>query len=278
MSQRIARQCLRTGQIRLSPSRTHRHSIRTYSSAAPAEQPIDPEPPHPQPSESKPSTSPPKSTKSRRVLTQGICFHQLKSLILDLLPFDPPPRPSRRIPVELKPFDEETTVESVYPSDKRGPIPLRIRKPFPVNQSWELLHKFYATLFGFEDYLDKGFMTKDLAWQTVTYKSYNHGIDPYNEKLAHLGHLPKPFKTSRLFVGKRAIRMVAATHVLDLPGDTPQINNLNVNALSKSLMANIMDYHLIGDMGLRYGVAEVMRWKPAFVSPIMACNLLITER
>jgi hypothetical protein len=71
--------------------------------------------------------------------------------------------------------------------------------------------------------------------------------------------------------------MVAAQHVLDLPGDSPRINNLNVNALSKSLMANIMDYHLIGDMGLRYGVAEVMRWKPAFVSPTIVYSLLIAE-
>ena len=70
--------------------------------------------------------------------------------------------------------------------------------------------------------------------------------------------------------GKRAIRMVTATHVLELPSETnsPRLNNLNVNALSKSLMANVMDYHLIGDMGIRYGVAEVMRWKPAFVCPL----------
>ena len=62
--------------------------------------------------------------------------------------------------------------------------------------------------------------------------------------------------------------MVTATHVLELPAeqdDGQLLNNRNVNALSKSLMANVMDYHLIGDMGIRYGVAEVMRWKPAFV-------------
>jgi hypothetical protein len=62
--------------------------------------------------------------------------------------------------------------------------------------------------------------------------------------------------------------MVTATHVLDLasPSDSTRLNDLNVNALSRSLMANVMDYHLVGDLGLRYGVAEVMRWKPAFVS------------
>jgi hypothetical protein len=73
----------------------------------------------------------------------------------------------------------------------------------------------------------------------------------------------------RLIIGKRAIRMVAATHIIEIPPENlsvPLLNNLNVNALSKSLMANVMDYQLVGDMGMRYGVAEIMRWKPAFVS------------
>jgi len=63
------------------------------------------------------------------------------------------------------------------------------------------------------------------------------------------------------------IQMVTAQHVLTFPAEEggPTLNNLNVNALSKSLMTNVMDHQLIGDMGLRYGVGEVMRWKPAFV-------------
>ena len=64
--------------------------------------------------------------------------------------------------------------------------------------------------------------------------------------------------------------MVTTTHVLELSGSTPRLNDLNVDALSKSLMANIMDNQLVGDMGLRYGVAEVMRWKPAFVHSLFS--------
>ena len=72
--------------------------------------------------------------------------------------------------------------------------------------------------------------------------------------------------------------MVIATHVLELAdAKSARINNLNVNALSKSLMANIMDYHLIGDMGIRYGVAEVMRWKPAFVPQPISFVLIMIE-
>jgi hypothetical protein len=152
-----------------------------------------------------------------------------------------------------------------------------------VNQDWAVLDVFYANLFGFKEYVERGYLTKELAWQAVTYKSFNHGIDTYNEKLAHLGTNPQnsPFIASPSFrfvvgrlllgsgadswVGKRMIRMVVAQHVLDLPSETEKLNNLNVNALSKSLMANIFDLTLIGDMGLRYGVGEVMRWKPAFV-------------
>jgi hypothetical protein len=161
------------------------------------------------------------------------------------------------IPLLVNEEEFEAARESVYPPNRQGPIPLRIRKPFPVNQSWDIVHGFYSSLFGFEDYIERGYLTKDLAWQSITYKSYNHGVDPYNEKLAHLG--------------KRAIRMITATHVLDLPIAGPRINDRNVKALSRSLMANVMDYHLIGDMGIRYGVAEVMRWKPAFVKPFGVC-------
>lgn len=53
------------------------------------------------------------------------------------------------------------------------------------------MDKFYVNLFGFEDYLERGFLkSKELAWQCVTHKSYNHGVDAYNEKLAHFGTDP----------------------------------------------------------------------------------------
>ena len=91
----------------------------------------------------------------------------------------------------------------MFPDHQQGPIPLRIRKPFPVNQSWEVLHNFYSSLFGFEDFLEKGYITKDLAWQSITYKSYNHGIDPYNEKLAHLGTLSFPPKEEAALIGRK---------------------------------------------------------------------------
>ena len=117
---------------------------------------------------------------------------------IDLLPFDPPPSPAKKKtgPVKFAPSiaitpaeeeDAEILAESVAAPAQSGPIPLRIRKPFPVNQSWDVLHQFYVGLFGFEDYIERGFLTKDLAWQSITYKSYNHGNDPYNEKLAHIG-------------------------------------------------------------------------------------------
>lgn len=213
-------------------------------------------------------------------------------MLVDLLPFDPPPRapprhaPELRLPSIQAELQEEIAASAA--ADRHGPIPLRIRKPFPVNQDWAVLDMFYANLFGFKEYLDKGYLTKELAWQAITYKSYNHGLDPYNEKLAHLGteqhSLSEPhhfllgwtfsrtnWLTGSFAIGKRAIRMVAATHILDLPSDVEKLNNLNVNALSKSLMANVVDLTLIGDMGLRYGVGEVMRWKPAFVSILPRC-------
>jgi hypothetical protein len=204
----------------------------------------------------------------------------------DLLPFDPPPRPPKPPTGHHPSIQAELAAEiaASAAAERHGPIPLRIRKPFPVNQDWAVLDVFYANLFGFKEYVERGYLTKELAWQAVTYKSFNHGVDAYNEKLAHLGTeqpTPPPRHLLSLFclsvfscgfgreadswVGKRVIRMVVAQHALDFPAETEKLNNLNVNALSKSLMANIVDLTLIGDMGLRYGVGEVMRWKPAFV-------------
>jgi hypothetical protein len=115
----------------------------------------------------------------------------------DLLPFDPPPRPAKHSPELLytpsiqAELEQEITASAH--ADRHGPIPLRIRKPFPVNQDWAVLDVFYANLFGFKEYLDRGYLTKELAWQAITYKSHNHGMDPYNEKLAHLGpNAPPP--------------------------------------------------------------------------------------
>ena len=207
MTQRIAEQCLR----RTAALKRHANSlnpaynktthtciiIRQYSSAPqPAEQPID----HPPPPSTiiKPSSLPnqqPRKTKKPKVVDA-----------VDLLPFDPPPRPKKKGPVKFAPSititpaeqeDAELLAESVSAPAQSGPIPLRIRKPFPVNQSWDTLHQFYVGLFGFEDYIERGFLTKELAWQSITYKSYNHANDPYNEKLAHLGITsPRPPESS----------------------------------------------------------------------------------
>ena len=203
MTQRIAQQCLRRAALTRhsinsacnSTSRTCiiKQQRRQYSSAPqPAEQPLEPSPPPPPPQRQaaiKPSILPPQQHEKqpKPKVVDGI----------DLLPFDPPRSPKKKIgPVKFTPSiaitpaeeeDAEILAESVAAPVQSGPIPLRIRKPFPVNQSWDVLHQFYVGLFGFEDYIERGFLTKDLAWQSITYKSYNHGNDPYNEKLAHIG-------------------------------------------------------------------------------------------
>src|SRR5579859_7338069 len=226
MTTRIPHQCLRIAvkQTFRAHSRT---CIRTYVSATPAEQPLETPPPSTQSSEIKTSAKP--NNPSRIIPTQGIPSQTRNVDNIDVLPFDPPPRPARKAPsMDLPALD--TNVEDLVecPPGSRGPIPLRIRKPFPVNQSWDVLHRFYTGLFGFEDYIERGYITKELAWQSITYKSYNHGVDPFNEKLAHLGSHPKHItlsfvfaSSSLLILGKRAIKMVTATHVLNLPSESP---------------------------------------------------------
>ena len=209
MTQQITQQCLRRAARTRHFFNSAYNSItrtctlrRQYSSVPqPAEQSLDnhhhpsPPPPHHPQAAIKPSNLPPQQQKKQRKpkVVDGI----------DLLPFDPPASATRRQngsrkfapSIAITPADEdedaEILAESVSAPAQSGPIPLRIRKPFPVNQSWDVLHQFYVGLFGFEDYIERGFLTKDLAWQSITYKSYNHGNDPYNEKLAHIGIQPR---------------------------------------------------------------------------------------
>ena len=187
MAARIPQQCLRIAVKQ--PLRAYRRStcLRTYVSAAPAQQTLESQPPPTSGIKTSSSSTAEPAANSTHVAQGGPPQGRMAGDV-EVLPFDPPPRPARKAPsMDLPVLQTDVDDMVEYPQGSQGPIPLRIRKPFPVNQSWDLLHRFYTGLFGFEDYIERGYITKELAWQSVTYKSYNHGVDPYNEKLAHLG-------------------------------------------------------------------------------------------
>lgn len=64
-----------------------------------------------------------------------------------------------------------------------APYGVRVRQPYIVNDNPKMLDAMYKDLFGADEFgLENG-----LKWQAVTHKSFDHGRQPYNEKLALMG-------------------------------------------------------------------------------------------
>ncbi|CAZ86303.1 unnamed protein product [Tuber melanosporum] len=81
---------------------------------------------------------------------------------------------------------------------KRAPFPIRNPRPFAVNDDPARLNEMYTTLLG----RDMG-LTDEVKWQAVTHKSFDHGHQPFNEKLA--------------IYGKRVCWLHASLHLLNGP-------------------------------------------------------------
>lgn len=64
----------------------------------------------------------------------------------------------------------------------RAPFSLRRSKPFAINEDPEKLDAMYQSLLGGNPGLNE-----EIKLQAVTHKSFDHGWQPYNEKLAFFG-------------------------------------------------------------------------------------------
>ncbi|PWW78566.1 hypothetical protein C7212DRAFT_312043 [Tuber magnatum] len=81
---------------------------------------------------------------------------------------------------------------------KRAPFPIRNPRPFAVNDDPARLNEMYTTLLGREMGI-----SDEVKWQAVTHKSFDHGRQPFNEKLA--------------IYGKRVCWLHASLHLLNSP-------------------------------------------------------------
>lgn len=64
----------------------------------------------------------------------------------------------------------------------RAPFSLRGSKPFAINEDPEKLDAVYQSLLG-----GNPGISEEIKLQAVTHKSFDHGWQPYNEKLAFFG-------------------------------------------------------------------------------------------
>lgn len=81
----------------------------------------------------------------------------------------------------------ELPQSTVYEHSRPQPrAPVRTRSAvqvFKVNDDEAVLNRMYERLFG-----PTGMqLTSELKWQAITHKSFDHGRQPYNDKLAFMG-------------------------------------------------------------------------------------------
>jgi hypothetical protein len=89
-------------------------------------------------------------------------------------------RPYERTNYRL-PYTHPKGFENARPQP-RAPYAVRRRRPFVVNDDPHKLDAMYTKLFGREMKLPD-----EVKWQAVTHKSFDHGRQPFNEKLRFLG-------------------------------------------------------------------------------------------
>lgn len=100
-------------------------------------------------------------------------------------------RPHLLVPIQRRCLHQEPEQQTSPPpatSRLYRPIrttvsfPVRERKPFLVNRDPEILDTMYRKLLGG----DLG-LSDEVKWQAITHKSFDHGWQPFNEKLALFG-------------------------------------------------------------------------------------------
>ncbi|KAG4306149.1 hypothetical protein PORY_000137 [Pneumocystis oryctolagi] len=114
-----------------------------------------------------------------------------------------------------------------------------------TNESFDSVLEFYSRLFDLNKTEVSTFLPPDLLWQALTHKSYKHGKFPYNEKLS--------------FQGRQVLKFHFALHITSL---FPIYKNENVLTFKK--MNDFVSPQTIGTLALKYGIDQVLRWKPAY--------------
>lgn len=153
-------------------------------------------------------------------------------------------------------------------------MPYRLR-PLPkqpvwkVNDRQDLLDEMYDKLFGRIGEMAKGqpgvtstrgrdLLPEEIKWLAVTHKSFDHGRQGFNDRLA--------------FLGKRIVDLETSIALIQAPApQSPIINERNVfNHPSLEGVENISTFNKaqilaparVAQIARSFGVDKVVRWKP----------------
>ena len=146
--------------------------------------------------------------------------------------------------------------------------PVRSKPPiyhneFKVNANPRKLNDFYATLFGPGK---EETLTEEVKWLVVTHKSFDHGRRGFNDRLAYLGKRIVELQTSLSLLHSRGFSSTPSTPDPFKRDHTPHPALEGLESLNEYTKNSILSKEKIGQLAEKYGIAEVMRWKPKRVS------------
>ncbi|KAK6534050.1 hypothetical protein TWF281_005389 [Arthrobotrys megalospora] len=150
------------------------------------------------------------------------------------------------------------------------PVATHMRVPFAVNTSLDVLNEMYNKLLG-EGGAEA--LTDDVKWQCVTHKSFDHGLQPYNTKLAFYGRRIAYLHTTLSMIHQPFVPTPQPNAVI--AGSTePEILNdptLKLPVIAKRNPVNRVSYMSVQNQlssANLYGIAQAsgmipcLRWKP----------------
>ncbi|KAI9829682.1 MAG: hypothetical protein M1819_006053 [Sarea resinae] len=142
----------------------------------------------------------------------------------------------------------------------RAPVRSRPRPfYFRVNEDPARLDEVYTRVLG-----NRGsqMLTEDVKWLAVTHKSFDHGRRGFNDRLAFLGKLIVELQTSLAVIhSPSGAQASTAEPSRDQYGRTP-FEHPALKGLESINKAQDIDKDQLAQLGERYGLASVIRWKP----------------
>ncbi|KAL8707937.1 MAG: hypothetical protein Q9225_007679 [Loekoesia sp. 1 TL-2023] len=169
--------------------------------------------------------------------------------------------------------DDLAVLPSEQPRWKAPPIrtvtrgarnrPFRVEHVFEVNQDPERLDEVLTRVLGKDG---DQMLTAEVKWLTVTHKSFDHGRRGFNDRLAYLG--------KRIVDLQASLHMIAGSAAIPEhptpdrwrrePFKHPVLEGLAGLTLKRKQA--VLDKKRIAQLASKYGLADVLRWKPKLPS------------
>ncbi|KAL9091026.1 MAG: hypothetical protein Q9159_001652 [Coniocarpon cinnabarinum] len=164
--------------------------------------------------------------------------------------------------------------------------PYRTRPPtkndaYEVNEDPMKLDRAIARMLGTEGgtsvVLGGGeVLDEEVKWLAVTHKSFDHGRRGFNDRLAFLGKRITELQTSLALLDAPQSSLPPASNIPDDPWSREPLQDAaleGVENVTDMAMERAISKDRLADLAQRYGLHQVVRWKPRQINRLKASGV-----